>query len=72
MLLFYGVEDKNADFFDKAIYPDDYRAVYNQKVFHIGIMVSNLALIVILSVIGILISWIIIEGLKAANILTQQ
>jgi hypothetical protein len=58
ILLFYGIEDKNADFFTKATYPDDYRAAYEGTVYPMGIMVSEWALIAILSIVGILVSWI--------------
>ena len=64
IMLFYGIEDKNADFFAKAKYPDDYRAVYNNTVYRMGIMVSHSALIVTLSIVGILISWIGHEAFK--------
>lgn len=64
LLIFYGIEDNLADFFANAIYPDDYRTVYDNKVYHLGIMVSHWAIIVILSILGILLSWIGHEGLK--------
>jgi len=64
IMLFYGIEDKNADFFARVKYPDDYRAVYNKMVYRMGIMVSHSALIVTLSIVGILISWIGHEAFK--------
>ena len=71
-LLIYGIEDKNADFFAKSKYPDDYRAIYHKNIYNIGIMVSQLAKIATISIVGILISWIIIEILKTENILKSQ
>lgn len=68
ILLFYGVEDKNAWFFGHD-YINDYRyRIENNVVYHIGVMVSHYALIVTLSIVGILISWIIYEVLKLYNV----
>jgi hypothetical protein len=68
ILLFYGIEDKNAWFFGHD-YINDYRyRIENNVVYHVGIMVSHYALIVTLSIVGILISWIIYEAWKLSNI----
>jgi hypothetical protein len=68
ILLFYGIEDKNAWFFGHD-YINDYRyRIENNVVYHIGVMVSHYALIVTLSIVGILISWIIYELVKLSNI----
>ena len=64
ILLFYGIEDKNANFFAQVEYRDDYRAVYEKTVYPMGIMVSEWALIAILSIVGFLVSWISHEILK--------
>jgi hypothetical protein len=68
ILLFYGIEDKNAWFFGHD-YINDYRyRIENNVIYHIGVMVSHYALIVTLSIVGILISWIIYELVKLSNI----
>ncbi len=68
ILLFYGIEDKNSWFFGHD-YINDYRyRIENNVVYHIGVMVSHYALIVTLSIVGILISWIIYELVKLSNI----
>ena len=68
ILLFYGIEDKNSWFFGHD-YINDYRyRIENNVVYHIGVMVSHYALIVTLSVVGLLISWIIYEVLKLSNV----
>ena len=68
ILLFYGIEDKNSWFFGHD-YINDYRyRIENNVVYHIGVMVSHYALIVTLSIVGILISWIIYEEWKLSNI----
>lgn len=68
ILLFYGIEDKNAWFFGHD-YINDYRyRIENNVVYHIGVMVSHYALIVTLSIVGLLISWIIYEVLKLSNV----
>jgi hypothetical protein len=68
ILLFYGIEDKNAWFFGHE-YVNDYRyRIENNVVYHMGVMVSHYALIVTLSIVGILISWIIYEILMASKI----
>ena len=68
ILLFYGIEDKSAWFFGHD-YINDYRyRIENNVVYHIGVMVSHYALIVTLSIVGLLISWIIYEILKLSNV----
>jgi hypothetical protein len=68
ILLFYGIEDKNAWFFGHE-YINDYRyRIENNVVYHMGVMVSHYALIVTLSIVGILISWIIYEILTASKV----
>jgi 1,4-dihydroxy-2-naphthoate octaprenyltransferase len=72
ILLFYGIEDKNAWFFGHD-YINDYRyRIENNVVYHIGVMVSHYALIVTLSIVGTLISWIIYEVLKLSNIIVNR
>jgi hypothetical protein len=72
ILLFYGIEDKNAWFFGHD-YINDYRyKIGNNVVYHIGVMVSHYALIVTLSIVGTLISWIIYEVLKLSNIIVNR
>lgn len=68
ILLFYGLEDKNAWFFGHD-YINDYRyRIENNVVYNIGVMVSHYALIVTLSIIGILISWLAYETWKVSKI----
>ncbi len=67
ILLFYGIEDKTAWFFGHD-YINDYRYRIDGVVHNIGIMVGHFALIATVSIVGILISWIIIEGLKESNV----
>ena len=68
IMLFHGIEDKNAWFYGHD-YINDYRyRIENNVVYHIGVMVSHCALIVTLSVVGMLISWIIYEVWKLSNI----
>ena len=64
ILLFYGIDDKNESFFGHD-YINDYRyRSQGNVVYHVGIMVSHYALLVTLSIIGLLISWIGYEMLK--------
>jgi hypothetical protein len=68
ILLFYGIEDKNAWFFGHD-YINDYRyRIENNVVYHIEVIVGHYAVIVTLSIVGILISWIIYELVKLSNI----
>ncbi len=67
VLLFYGIEDKTVWFFGHD-YINDYRYRINGVVHNIGIMVGHFALIATVSIVGILISRIIIEGLKESNV----
>ena len=67
VFLFYGIEDKTAWFFGHD-YINDYRYRIDGVVHHIGIMVGHFALIATVSIVGILISWIIIEELKESNV----
>lgn len=68
ILLFYGVEDNTAWFFGHD-YINDYRYRIDGVVYNIGIMVAHFALLVTLSVVGLLIAWIMYETLKATNII---
>jgi hypothetical protein len=68
ILLFYGIEDKNAWFFGHDYINDYQYRIENNVVYHIGVMVSHYALIVTLSIVGLLISWIIYEVLKLSNV----
>jgi hypothetical protein len=68
VLLFYGIEDKNSWFFGHD-YINDYRyKTNNNAVYHIGIMVSHYSLLVTLAIVGILIIWIIYEGLRSSKV----
>jgi hypothetical protein len=67
VLLFYGIEDNTSWFFGHD-YINDYRYRIDGVVHNIGIMVGHFALIATVSIVGILISWIIIEGLKESNV----
>ena len=67
VLFFYGIEDKTAWFFGHD-YINDYRYRIDGVVHNIGIMVGHFALIATVSIVGLLISWIIIEGLKESNV----
>jgi hypothetical protein len=72
ILLYYGIEDKNAWFFGHD-YINDYRyRIGNNGIYHIGVMVSHYSLIVALSIVAILVSWIIYEGLKLSGILIRR
>lgn len=71
ILFFYGIEDKSAWFFGHD-YIDDYRYRINNVVHHIGIMVGHFALLVTLSVVGLLISWIIYEALNLSKLLIRK
>lgn len=68
VLFFYGIEDKNAWFFGHEFINDYRYRIGNNVVYHIGVLVSHYSLIVTLSIVGILISWIIYETLKLSNI----
>jgi hypothetical protein len=68
ILLFYGIEDNTAWFFGHD-YINDYRYRIDGVVYNIGIMVGHFALIVTLSVVGLLVAWILYEVLKVSNIL---
>jgi hypothetical protein len=58
ILLFYGIEDKNAWFFGHE-YINDYRyRIQGNVVNHVGVMISHYSLVVIISIVAILISWI--------------
>lgn len=68
VLGFYGTEDNTAWFFGHD-YINDYRYRIDGVVHNIGIMVGHFALIVTLSVVGLLIAWIVYETLKESNII---
>ena len=68
VLLFYGIEDNTAWFFGHD-YISDYRYRIDGIVYNIGIMVGHFALIVTLSLVGLLIAWITYETVKASNIM---
>ena len=62
LLLYYGLEDDNADFFkngDGVI--NNYEVVYKDVKYHLGVMVSDMAAIVCLSIVFGLISWLVHE-----------
>lgn len=68
VLLFYGIEDNTAWFFGHD-YINDYRYRIDGIVYNIGIMVGHFALIVTLSLVGLLIAWISYETIRASNIM---
>jgi len=69
ILLFYGTEDKNADFFENGDgVRAEYKIIYNRQAYYIGEMVSHWSLIVTLSIVGLLISWIIYEALNLSKL----
>lgn len=68
VLLFCGIEDNTAWFFGHD-YINDYRYRIDGIVYNIGIMVGHFALIVTLSLVGLLIAWITYETVKASNIM---
>jgi hypothetical protein len=68
VLFYYGHDEENAKqqrFFDEARHYDDYQVRVGSHFYHIGIMVSHWANIIVLTMIGILISWMIYMGIKA-------
>lgn len=74
IILFYGIEDKSGWFFGHQ-FIDDYRykiSSNNNLVYNLGVMVSHYALVVILSIIGILFSWMGHEALKAVKNSTNK
>ena len=68
VLLYYGIEDNTAWFFGHD-YINDYRYRIDGVVYNIGIMVGHFALIVTVSLVGLLIAWVVYETLKAFNIM---
>lgn len=69
ILLFYGIEDKKADFFENGDgVRAEYKIIYNRQAYYIGEIVSHWSLIVTLSVVGLLISWIFYEVLKVSKL----
>ena len=66
VLAYYGMEDKNADYFAKGRFitnTEGWQYRYNGLIYHLGVMVSHWALIGIVSIVFILIAWIGYEGL---------
>lgn len=68
VLLYYGIEDNTAWFFGHD-YINDYKYRIDGVVYNIGIMVGHFALIVTVSLVGLLIAWVGYETLKASNII---
>lgn len=68
VLLFYGIEDNTAWFFGHD-YIGDYRYRIDGVVYNIGLMAGHFALIVTLSLVGLLIAWITYETLRDSNII---
>lgn len=67
VLFYYGHDEENAKqqrFFDEGIHYDDYRVRMGSHFYHLGIMVSHLANIAIMTIIAILISWVTYLGIK--------
>jgi len=60
VILYYGFNDENADFFKhgKGV-SDQYITIYHKVPYHFGVMVSDMAAIVVLTAVGCLISWVI-------------
>lgn len=65
LTMFYGLSDENADFFKKGKgVANQFQTVYKKQVYHFGVMVSDAAAIVVLSIIFILISTLIHVGIQ--------
>ena len=67
----FGIDDKNVDYFEKGSFTrnsEGWEYRYNNVVYPYGLMVSHWANIAILSIVGILISWIVCEAWKLSNI----
>ena len=65
VILFYGIHDENADFFKKGKgMSNQYETVYHKHVYHFGVMVSDAAVIAVLTIIGCLIYTIVHVGIK--------
>lgn len=61
ILLFYGIEDKNADYFKKGRFitnTEGWEYRYSGVIYPYGLMVNHWSVIVVVSIVGILISWI--------------
>ena len=68
LLLYYGLEDENWDYFAKGKFitnTEGYEYKYNGVVYHNGLMVSEHSLIVVLSIVFGLISVIVHGGMIA-------
>jgi hypothetical protein len=66
LLIFYGLYDENADYFKKGRFvqnTEGWQYRYNGVVYHYGLMVSEKAAIVVLSITFGLISFVIHEAL---------
>lgn len=68
VIMFYGLEDKNADYFKKGRFitnSEGYEYRYQGIIYHNGLMVSHWSLIAVLSIVFCLISWVTHEGIIA-------
>ena len=68
LLLIYGIEDKNADFFKKGRFvtnTEGWEYRYKGVIYPLGLMVSHWANIVVVSIVFMLIFWIAYEGVRA-------
>lgn len=68
LLLIYGLEDKNADYFKKGRFvtnTEGWEYRWNGVIWPYGLMVSHWSVIVILTIVFMLIFWIGYEGVRA-------
>jgi uncharacterized membrane protein YciS (DUF1049 family) len=68
ILLFYGIEDKTAWFFEGRHIGSYHYIVDNKHFYPIGLMVPHYAMIATVSIVGILISWLIHQMWELSNI----
>ena len=65
LIAIFGIDDKKADFFNKGDgITAEYRIIYKQQMYYFGEMVSHWSMIATLSIVGILISTIVLVGIK--------
>ncbi len=68
LLLYYGLEDENWDYFAKGKFitnTEGYEYKYKGMIYHLGLMVSEHSLIAELSIVFSLISVIVHQGVMA-------
>lgn len=75
VLMFYGLEDKNADYFKKGKFitnTEGWEYKYNKVIYHYGMMVSHWSVIVVVSICIGMISWICHEGYMAVVVVKHD